>query len=130
MVDHHQVIAAAGRMESIHGGRLVVIGTVRTRVVCRKQLHLQLPVKIAAPASTTSKWGNPSVKIAAPASTTNKSGNPLKPLPAKVAPLGNTTTTQDNSIAQSAPSVPPTPAPATPIVNHALPADFSSTTKI
>jgi hypothetical protein len=93
-----------------------------------------LPVKAAASASTTSMSDNLlnplPVKIAVPANTTSESGNPPNPLPAKVALLGNTTTTQDNSIAQSVPSVPPTQAPGTPIANHALQVDFSSTTKI
>ena len=71
------------------------------------------PVKIAAPASTTSKSADHHVKIVAPASTTSKlanlrnlspakvvapenttskSGNPPNPLPANAAALGNTTT--------------------------------------
>ena len=61
---------------------------------------MTLPVAtIAAPASTTSRWDNYlnplDVKIVALASTmltTVKLDKPPKPLPAKVALLGNTTT--------------------------------------
>jgi hypothetical protein len=85
-------------------------------------------------ASTTIWLDNPlnplDVKIVPPASTTAMSDNPMNPLPANFAVLANTITSQDNSIALSAPPEPPTQALATPTAKHALPEDFSSTTKI
>jgi len=53
----------------------------------------------------------------------------IHPMCAVSVALGNTTTKQDKLIAQSAPSVNSTQALATPIANHALQVDFSSTTK-